>query len=172
MVREKTIICSVLLAAACAAEPPGPTLTEIAYEAWEDGEDVPDFSCQEAKPDVPLTYTPYQPDPAIDDLIARSLTRDGSQVAFHSEPQTSSWVAPLVVDLGGPDDKADTRTYADVTVHGNRIRVVTSRTPTYERTRTGYLILDAGNRTLEDVEVIERLQLRIDSRGGGQKQLW
>jgi hypothetical protein len=153
---------SCALLAACSAGTTASSHAELGLASGDDGDDF----CAEPVAQVPLDAPPYVPDPLSDLVLAGALTPDGTQVQFVGEPSATIWTAQLVVDLGGPlDGEPDQRTWADVTSHGNRLRVITYWTPKAYRNPRGYLVLDAGRRSLDEVELIEELQIRLDNGG-------
>ena len=152
------------LSTACAADPLSSTSAELDFSSGGSGELE---LCSEPLAQVPIDAPPYVPDTLTDLVLVGAVSEDGTQVQFQKAPLgTTSWVSSLVLDLGGPlDGEPDRRTWADVIAHRNRLRVITDRTPKEERAPRGVLVFDAGRRSLDEVELIEQLQLRVDASG-------
>jgi hypothetical protein len=94
-------------------------------------------------------------------LPAGDLTRDGSQVQFQSE-SPARWRAKLAVPL---PLQTPSQSFVDVTVHGRALRIITAGTPPAARAPRDRRVLDAGNRSLAQVRLIEQLQIAFTTAG-------
>lgn len=104
-------------------------------------------------------------------LAPGDLNTEG-QVIFTSSSETPQWSVRMVIAL---DDRPRDATYVDVSVRDRRFRVVTASTPPQDRRIAGVTILDAGNRSLDDVTLIETLNIAVSGGtarlGGGDLAL-
>jgi hypothetical protein len=100
---------------------------------------------------------------AFTDVIDEHTLVDG-RLAWHAAGST--WVAPLIADLGSPETGTDLRTHVDLILHRRYLRIVTAAAPRSLRTvPTGWILLDAGARTLDRVQLTESVTFKRTAAG-------